>query len=186
MKQSAKSIPCEDQDGGGDDDDCNLFEEWLRSSPLGEMDEKDWRLRPTTSHFSSILGVSSVDVSLKKLREDLPRAPTPLQVQAHHHSDGEGGGGGSAVELVDSARRFLDSQHRHSAQVARFAVVLALRLASSPHTPLSAAAYAGRVHEDLHSLMVETAADIEGKADVKKCMEDISRALSKLEKAASR
>ena len=64
-------MPCE-----GDLVDCTLLEEWLRIESQSSV--SDWRLHPSASPFASILGVSSVDVSLKKLDEN--KQPSPLQV----------------------------------------------------------------------------------------------------------
>ena len=86
--------------------------------------------------------------------------------------------------LVDQLKQILDSKHRYSARVARFVLVLTLRLASSPDAPLSASDYVARIHEDAHDLTAQTGGWL-GKAD-KEVKEDMVKAVANLERAAER
>ncbi len=176
---AADSIPSEDNGASQVGESRTIFDDWL-DSEVRRTGKREWILPPTSSPFQTILGISTVDVSLKNL-DAKKMLPSPIEMQSQRHM-------GGAKALVEQARQFLDRQHLYSAKIARFALVLAMRMVSSPDVPLSASAYARRIHDDVHALQVKAQGWSKSVEDLgtKLEMEDISKAMIKLDKAAER
>ena len=156
---------------------CNLKNKWIQdqlmfsSTSSSENSEKipgdpnNIQIHPSSSAFQNMLGISSIDVALK--------APASWQISQTHQ----------APRLTTVAKMYLESQFKYSSMVARFAVILIMKLVTTPDVPLDAATYAKQIHEEMHSFK-----NVRGKVlaanDV--VLKDVDRALEKLEYATDR
>ncbi len=86
---------------------------------------------------------------------------------------------------MDVAKHFFDFQYRYFSRVTRFALVLVLRLTSSPDAPLSAAVYGQRMHRDLHLFTSEVDRWLREGGE-EEGLKEISDAMDKLERATER
>ncbi len=165
-----------------DTEEASKAKDERSSYQVQESQSPDLIVAPSANIFQSWLGISSVEVSL-----DEPKFSSGVATGEAADSDALG----DDVGLVDRTKELLNKRFRHSAAVARFVIVLVLKLVSTPQVPLSAAAYSKHIMADYRE-----AADqlrrmlhvVDGNATTSSPMAfpDLERSLQKFDEAASR